>query len=164
MMPFILFMSLLISLRLIEMVISKRNERWLKAHGAVESGEAHYPFLISMHVLFMASLAIEYTLKPEHIFILPLFITFLLLTIAKVIIGSSLGRYWTTKIYRIPGTPIIRKGVYKYFNHPSYLIVVIEIVVIPLMFHLYYTAIIFSILNLVILSIRIRKENKALND
>jgi methyltransferase len=80
----------------------------------------------------------------------------------KVWVISSLGKYWNTKIYRIPDARLIKKGPYIFFKHPNYAIVIAEIVVIPLIFHLYYTAIIFSLLNAIILSIRIRKENKAL--
>ncbi len=75
---------------------------------------------------------------------------------------SSLGRYWNTKIFRVPGAPLIKKGPYKFFKHPNYIIVVCEIAVIPLIFHLYRTAIVFSILNAVMLSVRIKEENKVL--
>ncbi|MCY7362420.1 MAG: isoprenylcysteine carboxyl methyltransferase, partial [Ignavibacteria bacterium] len=76
---------------------------------------------------------------------------------------SSLGKYWNTKILRIPGRELISKGPYKYFKHPNYIIVVCEIFTIPMIFNLYYTALIFSILNAVILYIRIKEENKVLN-
>jgi methyltransferase len=38
--------------------------------------------------------------------------------------------------------------------------VVCEVAVIPLVFHLYYTAVIFSMLNAMMLTVRIRVENK----
>ena len=74
----------------------------------------------------------------------------------------SLGKYWNTKILRIPDSVLISKGPYRYFKHPNYIIVVCEIFVIPLIFDLYYTAVIFSVLNGVMLKVRIKEENKVL--
>ena len=76
---------------------------------------------------------------------------------------ASLGKYWNTKILRIPGMAPIKKGAYKYFTHPNYIIVICEFIVVPMVFHLYWTAVIFSALNAVILWIRIREENEAWN-
>ncbi|NLA62648.1 MAG: hypothetical protein GX857_05420, partial [Bacteroidales bacterium] len=49
-----------------------------------------------------------------------------------------------------------------YIKHPNYLIVVAEIALIPLIFHLYYTAVVFTLLNAIMLTVRIREENLAL--
>ena len=80
----------------------------------------------------------------------------------KVWVIMSLGKFWNTKIYHIPNLPLVRKGPYKFIKHPNYLIVIAEIAIIPLTFHLYYTAIIFTILNAIMLSVRIKEENKVL--
>jgi len=77
---------------------------------------------------------------------------------------SSLGKYWNTKIYRVPGVYPVKKGPYKFLKHPNYMEVVCEIAVIPLVFHLYYTAIIFTILNAIMLTVRITVENKVWAD
>lgn len=74
----------------------------------------------------------------------------------------SLGFFWTTRIIRIPRTPLVKRGPYRFIKHPNYVIVIAEIVVIPLAFHLYYTAIIFTALNAVMLSVRVSAENRAL--
>jgi methyltransferase len=58
--------------------------------------------------------------------------------------------------------PLIKKGPYKYFKHPNYAVVIAEIAVIPMIFHLYITAIVFSLLNLIVLFVRIKEENKVL--
>lgn len=55
---------------------------------------------------------------------------------------------------------ISRAGPYKYFRHPNYIIVVCEFAVIPMIFHLYVTAVAFSVLNAMMLRIRIREENR----
>jgi methyltransferase len=109
---------------------------------------------------FIGSLIAEYLLFPGKVLIYPFLIVFLVLVATKIWIIHSLGPYWNTKIYRIPGIAPVRTGAYKYLKHPNYLIVIAEIMIFPLIFHLYYTALIFTILNAIMLTIRIKAENK----
>lgn len=161
-MTFILLISLIILLRIGELILSKRNEKWLLQNGAIEYGQKHYPLIVALHVLFIISLIIEYSIKrtvPYNSFLLASYISLL---VFKTWVILSLGKFWNTKIYRIRNYPLIKKGLYRYFKHPNYMIVVIEIAVIPLIFHLYFTAAIFTLFNAIMLSVRIKEENKVL--
>jgi len=151
-----------ILLRIGELLLSKKNEIWLLQNGAVEYGHRHYPFIVALHVSFFIALVSEYCTQQTVSFSLFFLILYFVLIAFKVWIVLSLGKFWNTKIYHISGLPLQKKGLYNYIQHPNYLIVVAEIVVIPLAFHLYYTAVIFSLLNAVILFIRITAENKVL--
>lgn len=159
-MYFILFILFLITQRLTELYISKRNEKWLLAQGAVEYGRDHYPWMVGMHTLFIVSIIAEYYLIGGHAISYLFLGLFILLLLFKYWVLSSLGTYWNTRIYRVPGTVAVRKGPYKLFKHPNYVDVVCEIAIIPLVFHLYYTAIVFSLLNAAMLTVRIRVENR----
>ena len=161
-MAFIIFIVALILLRVAELVLSGRNEAWLLQQGAVESGQKHYPFIVALHVLFFLSLIIEYSAKQLASFSMLLLVSYFLLVILKVWVVLSLGKYWNTKIYHIPNAPLVKAGAYEYFKHPNYIIVIVEIALIPLIFGLYFTAITFTVLNAIMLSVRIREENKAL--
>jgi len=161
-MIFILFIMFVILLRIGELLLSKKNEIWLLQNGAVEYGHRHYPFIVALHVSFFIALVSEYCTQQTVSFSLFFLILYFVLIAFKVWIVLSLGKFWNTKIYHISGLPLQKKGLYNYIQHPNYLIVVAEIVVIPLAFHLYYTAVIFSLLNAVILFIRITAENKVL--
>jgi len=161
-MAFILFISFVILLRIGELVLSKRNEKWLLQNGAVEYGNKHYPFIVALHVSFLISLILEYFTQQTASYSLFYLIFYFLLLAFKTWVILSLGKFWNTKIYHISGFPLIKKGPYKYFKHPNYLVVIAEIAVIPLAFHLYYTAIIFTLLNAIMLFIRIKEENRAL--
>ena len=116
-----------------------------------------------MTSLFIISLIAEYIWRGDNEVNYYLLIIFFILIGIKTIVISTLGKYWNTRIYKIPGSKPVATGIYKYVKHPNYIIVVCEIAVIPLVFHLYYTALVFSILNAIMLSIRIRKENQVLN-
>ncbi len=161
-MIFIGFMAFVILLRIGELILSKRNEKWLLQNGAFEHGKKHYPLIVALHTLFLLSVVLEYLLRSPNSFSLPLIISYLLLIAFKAWVVLSLGKFWNTKIYRIPNFPLVKKGPYSFIKHPNYLIVIAEIAIIPLAFHLYYTAILFSFLNALMLVVRIRVENSAL--
>lgn len=161
-MVFTLFVGFLILLRLGELWLARRNERWLLRHGAVEYGQKHYRYIVALHVLFFVSLITEYVFTSNGYYSVPLLVLYFLLLGFKVWVILSLGKYWNTKIFRIPGHPLVRKGPYRFMKHPNYVVVIAEIALIPLIFHLYITAVVFTLLNAAMLYVRIREENKAL--
>lgn len=159
-MTFIIFILFLITQRFTELYISKRNKKWLLAQGAVEYGREHYPYMVAMHTLFIVSIICEYYISGGQAISYLFLGLFILLLCFKYWVLSTLGTYWNTRIYRVPGFVGVRKGPYKLFKHPNYVDVVCEIAIIPLVFHLYYTAIIFTVLNAIMLTVRIRVENR----
>jgi len=161
-MVFVFFICFLITQRLAELFVSKRNEEWLLKNGAVEYGKEHYPYIVALHTLFILSLIMEYVLQAGSEVNYALLVLFFVLIGIKVIVIGTLGTYWNTKIYKVPGTRPVSTGIYKYIKHPNYIIVICEIAIIPLTFHLYYTAVIFTILNAIMLTVRIKKENEVL--
>ncbi|HVA99466.1 MAG TPA: isoprenylcysteine carboxylmethyltransferase family protein [Bacteroidia bacterium] len=161
-MIFIFFISFVILLRIGELFLAKKNEKWLLQNGAVEYGKKHYPFIVALHILFFLSLIIEYSTQQAPSFSLLMLLFYFVLLAFKVWIIASLGKFWNTKIFHIQNFPLIKKGAYKYFKHPNYIVVIGEIAVIPLVFNLYYTAVIFSFLNAIMLTVRIKEENVAL--
>jgi methyltransferase len=75
---------------------------------------------------------------------------------------AALGPYWTTRVISVRGAPLVRRGPYRLFRHPNYLIVCAEIFILPFAFGAIGIAILFSILNASLLSWRIRLEERAL--
>jgi methyltransferase len=161
-MAFILFISFIVLLRIGELILSQRNEIWLLQQGAIEYGQKHYSYIVALHILFIVSLIAEYSTTQTATFSLFFLVLYLLLLAFKASVITSLGKFWNTKIYHISGFPLIKTGVYKYVKHPNYLIVIAEIAIIPLVFHLYITAFTFTLLNAIMLSVRIKEENKVL--
>lgn len=159
-MAFLIFISFFILQRLSELYIARQNEKWLLSQGAVQYGQSHYPFMISLHTLFIVSIIAEYWYRDQPPIDWLFLVLFIIVLSFKFWALSSLGKYWNTKIYRVPGVYPVKKGPYKFFKHPNYIEVVCEIAIIPLVFHLYYTAILFTLLNAAMLTVRIRVENK----
>jgi methyltransferase len=146
--------------RLLEMAYAMRNTRRLLARGAVERGRSHYPLFILLHGGWLVAIAL-FLPQPPVIHALPL-IVFVLLQAARLWVIATLGPYWTTRIITLPGAALVRKGPYRILRHPNYAIVAGEIAMLPLVFGEVAVAIVFSILNALLLTWRIRIENAAL--
>ncbi|MGZ4159476.1 MAG: isoprenylcysteine carboxyl methyltransferase family protein [Neobacillus sp.] len=162
--PFLAFLAIIIVQRIIELFIARRNEKWMKQRGAIEFGRKHYRYIVWMHMLFFISLCLEKILfNRELSYIWPVLV--LIFSIAQIIriwAIFSLGKYWNTKIIVLPNAGVVRKGPYRYIKHPNYFVVSIELTVVPLLFGAYITAVLFTFLNFIMLSIRIPEEEVAL--
>ena len=160
----VLAVALVAAQRLLELALARRNEHKALAKGAVERGREHYPFVVALHSLWLVSTLVEGVSRgPE----LPLYwpaplVLFLLAQPLRYWAISSLGESWNTKILVVPGTKPIKRGPYRYLNHPNYVAVIVEILAFPLVFGAWVTALVFTTLNAALLSVRIREENKAL--
>ncbi|MCA1054579.1 hypothetical protein LCM10_06235 [Rossellomorea aquimaris] len=159
-----LFFAILIIQRVAELVIARKNEQWMKERGAKEFGQSHYQFMVMIHSAFFVSLLIEGGIYHTGVHPLWKYLLagFLLTQAGRIWVISSLGKYWNTKIIVLPDTEVVAKGPYKLFRHPNYLIVTVELVLIPLLFNAYWTLIIFAVLNQLILFTRIPVEERAL--
>jgi methyltransferase len=155
----IIILALVTLQRLGELWLSNRNTRRLLATGAHEVGASHYPLIVALHALWLAALWWFATSRPVDGFWLAIFV---LIEVARIWVLASLGRRWTTRIIVLPQAPLVRRGPYRWVNHPNYLVVIAEIAVLPLVFGLWQIALIFSLLNAAVLTVRIRQENRAL--
>lgn len=159
---FWIFLVLLALQRLSELFYAASNEKILKNRGAEEHDKNGYYVIVLMHVMFFVSLVFEkiYFNRSFNTLSVLFFIIFVMTQFLRYWSIYSLGIYWNTKIIFLPGTEPVSAGPYRYMSHPNYLAVVVEIATIPLIFSCYFTAIIFSIINLLLLKRRIRIEEK----
>ncbi|MCA1321179.1 hypothetical protein LC085_14755 [Bacillus tianshenii] len=163
---FFLFYLFVICQRLVELKIAKRNEHLMKKKGAVEFGQGHYGYMVLLHIAFLLALLIEVLFLSKEVSpFWPLLISLFIGTqVMRVWAIASLGMFWNTKIIILPHADVVKKGPYRFLRHPNYLVVSLEIIIIPLLFQAYITAFIFTILNAWMLSVRIPMEEKALNN
>jgi methyltransferase len=92
----------------------------------------------------------------------PLIVLFALLQVGRLWVLLTLGRYWTTRIITLPDRPLITAGPYRWLRHPNYLVVAIEIPLLPLAFGAWKVALIWGALNGLLLAYRMRIEEHAL--
>ena len=145
--------------RVVELPKARANARGLIAAGGHEVGAGHYPLIVALHATWLLSLWVLALNRPIN---LPLLALFGVVECARIWVLRTLGRRWTTRIIVVPGETLVARGPYKYLNHPNYAVVVAEIALLPLVFGLWQVALIFSLLNATLLTIRIREENRAL--
>ena len=154
----ILILALVTLQRLGELWLSNRNTRRLLAKGAREHSSGHYPLIVAVHALWLAAMWWLAPAQPIDGFWLAMFV---LIELARIWVIASLGKRWTTRIIVLQ-EPLVRRGPYRFVNHPNYVVVIAEIAVLPVVFGLWEVALLFSLLNAAVLAIRIREENRAL--
>jgi methyltransferase len=145
--------------RLAELFLANTNTKRLLAKGAREHGASHYPLIVAVHALWLATLWVLASGREPDMFWLAIYV---FLQAARLWVLATLGPRWTTRIIVLPGDDLVKEGPYRFLNHPNYWVVAGEIAVLPLVFGLPLVALIFTILNAVALAIRIREENRAL--
>ncbi len=156
--PSALFIAFLVVQRLAELAIARRNTARLLAQGAVEHGAAHYPLIVALHASWLAAIALwgwGEAVRPLW------FALFAALQLARLWVLASLGPRWTTRIIVLP-QPLVARGPFRWLRHPNYTVVVAEIAVAPMVLGLVWVAVVFSVLNALVLWVRIRAENAAL--
>tara|TARA_A100001234_G_scaffold182634_1_gene165683 strand:+ start:1322 stop:1816 length:495 start_codon:yes stop_codon:yes gene_type:complete len=144
--------------RLFELILSNRNTKRLIKEGGVEYFNFHYNFIVFFHIIFILFFLVKSFLNT-NINIQYLYI-FLLVQIFRYRIIYELGKFWTTRIIVI-NKPLIKTWMFKYLRHPNYIVVFLEIILICLFFNDFYSLLIFSFFNSVLISIRIFYEEKA---
>ena len=153
-------LALVVVERLLELAYARGNTRRLLAAGAVEVGAGHYPAIVALHAAWLATLALsvdaDTRIEPAWL------VVFGLLQAARLWVILTLGRFWTTRVITLAGAPLIRRGPYRFLRHPNYLVVTLEIAVLPLTFGWPWQALIFSVLNGLLLRHRMRLEATAL--
>lgn len=158
-------LMLMIVERLAELMISRRNQGWLVARGAIEVGRDHYPWMVVQHVLFLASCLIEVWWLQRPFYRTLAIVMLVALTVSMALrywVIATLGRRWTTRVFCLPGEPVITGGPFRHLRHPNYLAVVIEIFALPMAHTAWMTAIIFSLANGLLLRRRVRVEEEGL--
>jgi methyltransferase len=161
MIPALMLLSFVTLSRLGELVLARRNTSALLEKGAVEIAAGHYPLIVALHSAWLMALwiyGISQHINPFW------FACFFVLQAGRIWVLSTLGQRWTTRILVVPGETLVARGPYRFVNHPNYAVVIGEIAVLPLCLGLTWLAVLFTVLNAAVLTIRIRAENAGLRE
>ena len=151
--------------RLLELRIAGRNRRALLARGGVEAAPGHYRWMVLLHTAFLICCPLEVWLLDRPFLPalgIPMLLLVVLATGLRYWVISALEGRWTTRIVVLPGASPVAGGPYRFLRHPNYLAVITEILALPLVHTAWLTAIVFSVLNGLLLRVRIRAEEDAL--
>lgn len=158
------FLAVVAAQRVGEVVLSARNSRRLLERGARESCARHLPYLVALHVAFPLALAADVVLggaRPGAL--APLWLgAWLAAQALRYASIRALGERWSMRVLVLPGVPLVRSGPYRWFRHPNYLAVTIELAAGPLVFGAWRTALVLSLAHLLVQVPRMRCEEHAL--
>lgn len=157
--PAAVLLALVTFSRLSELWLARRNTARLLASGGVEVAPGHYPFIVLMHASWLAALWVLGRNNPLDLFWLG---TLVALQAGRGWVLWTLGPRWTTRIITLPGETLVSTGPFRFLRHPNYAVVIGEIAVLPLCLGLPWVALIFTVLNALVLSVRISAENAGL--
>jgi methyltransferase len=153
--------------RLGEMAVSRRNAAWALARGGVETGRGHFPAMVVLHTGFLLGCVAEVWLTGRP-FLPALGWPMLALVVACQGVRwwcvAALGPRWNTRVIVVPGMPLVTAGPYRWFAHPNYAVVVVEGVALPLVHTAWVTALVFTVLDAGLLTVRLRVERRALRE
>ena len=151
--------------RVAELVVSQRHAAASLRRGGVESGREHFPVMVVLHAALLAGCVAE-PIVAHRTFIPALGWSMLAVVVAANALRwwcvVTLGERWSARVIVIPGMPLVRSGPYRWFAHPNYVAVVVEGAALPLVGSAWITACAFTVLNAVLLTVRLRCETQAL--
>ncbi len=151
--------------RLVELRLSNRNAAWSLDQGGVEHGREHYPVMVVIHTGLLLGAIAEVVLLHRP-FVPWLGGSMLALALACQALRwwciTTLGSRWNTRVIVVPNLPRVTGGPYRWLNHPNYVAVVAEGIVLPMVHGAWITAAVFTAANALLLRRRIQVENAAL--
>ncbi len=142
--------------RCVELVVSARHLRWARERGGVEHGAGHYPLMAAVHTLLLVSCVVEVDVAHRP------FVPGPGLADARAWWSRPRGcaggasarsaRSGTPGSSSSPGSRWSSRGPYRWLRHPNYVAVVVEVAALPLVHTAWVTAVVFSLLDVVVLS------------
>ncbi len=162
---YLAILGLFVAERGVELWLSRRNAAWALGQGGVESGRSHYGVMVALHALFLVSCAAEPVALGREF---PGALGFACLGLALAAQGlrwwaiGTLGCRWSTRVIVMPNAEPVTGGPYRFLPHPNYVAVVVELAAVPLIFGGWATAATFTLVNAVLLAVRVRVEERAL--
>lgn len=158
-----MILLLVMAQRLVELWISRRNSNWMRAQGATEHGLAITWALILVNCLFLITLIgwvrSNTAVHWEWIY------AYLVVQVLRYWTLATLGRYWCIRVLTLDSFPLIKKGPYRFLNHPNYLVLMGEVITLPLAFDrpgMIWIALGFALAQAFLLALRIRVEEEAI--
>ena len=156
---------LVAGVRFVELGVARRNRAWAMERGGVESGAEHYPVMVALHTALFVGCLLEVPLADRP------FLPWLGWPMLVLLAGAhalrwwcirTLGPQWNTRVIRVPDAPLVTGGPYRWLRHPNYVAVVVEGFSLPLVHTAWVTALAFTVLNGLLLRVRLGVENEAL--
>ena len=149
---------------LVELQLSRSNERRLRAAGAFEPADDVYPLMQIAYPASFVLMAIEGALQPSVRpgGVLWGLAVFGLAKAMKFWAIASLGPRWSFRVLVLPGEPLVTSGPYRWMRHPNYIGVMGELAGVAVALSAFITGTLALVTFAWILVRRIKVEERAL--
>jgi methyltransferase len=150
--------------RLVELRVSARHERALAARGGREIRASGFGLLAAAHAIWLVAWPLEtvgLATRPPAAWP-ALALLFAAAEALRLWAIASLGDRWTVRVVRVAGEPLVAAGPYRLFRHPNYLAVAAQVLILPLAFGAWRSALLGLVLYLFGLARRLPVEERAL--
>ena len=149
---------------LVELQLSRSNERRLRSAGAIEPPDDVYRVMKVVYPLSFVLMGIEGAL---HASVAPALVLWGLavLGLAKAIkfwAIATLGPRWSFRVLVLPGTPLVTSGPYRWMRHPNYVGVMGELLGVAIAMAAVITGAVALVVFGWIVAKRIKVEQRAL--
>ncbi len=151
--------------RLIEIRISRRNQKRLEQQGIRKVSEPHFRWLVVLHSGLLACAAAEVLLLHRPLMpalAIPMGLIFLLANMLRWWVIRSLSGYWNMQVMPPSRSGIVTSGPYRWVRHPNYAAVIAEIISLPMIHTAWITALVGGLGYLEILRRRLQLEEGVL--
>jgi len=151
--------------RLVELRISRRNQRNLEKLGVRKIAEPHFRWMVFTHAGILACAAAEVmTLHRPLIPYLAIAMAalFVFATALRWWVIRTLAGHWNVEVMASSRVGVVASGPYRWVRHPNYVAVVIELFALPMIHTAWITALAGTLANLEILRRRLRVEDSVL--
>lgn len=159
------FLLLVCVERLFELRLSRRHADSALRAGGIEVGQGHFTAMKVLHTTFLLACAGEAIVagRPFEPWLgVPMLVAALAAQVLRYAAIYTLGEAWNVRVIVVPGRPAVHHGIYRFVRHPNYVAVAIEGVALPMIYGSWITAVSFTVLNAMLLRVRIRCEEEAL--
>ena len=158
-------LAMALGLMLVELAVSRANERVFRQRGAVDAPDEVYPTMRWAYPAAFVVMALEGMLiapAPGAVTWLGL-AAFVAAKALKAWAVVSLRRCWTYRVLVLPGMPLVRTGPYRFLRHPNYVAVLGELVGMAMLTSARITGPLLTLFFAWLLRQRIADEERALS-
>lgn len=151
--------------RLLELRISRRNQKHLAATGVRKVPEPRFRWMVLLHAGVIAGSGAEVFFLHRPFFLwlaAPMAAIFVLATAIRIWVIRTMAGHWNVEVMDSTRIGVVTGGPYRWIRHPNYDAVVMELFSLPLIHTAWITALLGSLANFWILRSRLALEETTL--